>query len=382
MVYFIFFLFSVANCANYYIGQNQETLERVEQFKTRMHQNEIRCFISRAYSGEDAFILDEQNNIDSCLRYVGIKTVLDVNAEKGGLSVGEDIMRFMEDNIKNCQFVISFFTPAFLERSKIPGSGVARELAFISDRIKLEHDNHFFIPILAKGEMHESVHADFRSYLYINPIKNGKFDTDLCITELLKVLENRIFPNKQLLDTPSIEQEKKAIPQTTTWRNLVQMVKKGSSEKSPADLQHILTFLKSWPLLVLEEKEKFLDNFADSISFDIKEWTLHKSFNIEYNFEEEILTTFKTFSDLKLIADEQRKKASSSFKKDKIPNIKTKKIGNCDTPSGKYEIKLEMMVSKESSPGYCSSLFFCYTFIIKPKSFESPSINEIIEKSQ
>jgi hypothetical protein len=176
------------------------------------------CFLARCYTGEEPYILEEQEKINAFLRIMGIRTMLDVNGDQDGLAVGTDTRSFMESGIRDSDVVLYFLTPKGLERSHERTSGFAMELVHIVDRFKQERrgrrDATFLIPVLMAGNDVSSVPVELRSLLFIEALDRAtnKFDLMVFFKEMWPLFETRFFKNhpqlakiKELLNQGALE---------------------------------------------------------------------------------------------------------------------------------------------------------------------------------
>lgn len=157
------------------------------------------CFIARCYTGEDPRILEEQDYINCCLHFMGIRTILDVNGDRDGLPVGADTRSFMERGIFDSNFILYCLTPKGLERSRDPTSGFAMELAHVVKRLKQSYRNKresdYLIPLLMAGDDVSSVPVELERRLFINAQdqRTGQFDFLVFLKEMWPLFGTRIF---------------------------------------------------------------------------------------------------------------------------------------------------------------------------------------------
>jgi hypothetical protein len=159
-------------------------------------------FISRAYTDENPTLLRDLDHINLFLKLSGIRTIYDVNGDQDGLGYGHHTKAFMEDSIKDSQYVLILYTPAYLKRSRNATSGVSEEITHITRRIEKEKKEGkaslaFLIPVLMDGKPDESVPAILNNFLWIDGTRNSPagFDFRYFMEEMLNLFVTRIFTN-------------------------------------------------------------------------------------------------------------------------------------------------------------------------------------------
>lgn len=168
------------------------------------------CFIAHCNTGEQEYILEEQNRIARYLNKMKIKTQYDV---LGALGPGDSIDRFMENGIKKSNFVLLMFTRLGKQRViEDDTSYYATEVRLVIERLRNSDTSDFLIPLLMDGDYLSSVPTQLSGKLYIEAInpETGKFDSALFWRQMWPVFEERIFRDhprlediRKILKTPS-----------------------------------------------------------------------------------------------------------------------------------------------------------------------------------
>lgn len=144
--------------------------------------SEPRCFIS--YSWDYQEHKDWVRVIAENLQENGVKRFLD----QWDLRPGSDLPKYMEDCIRESDFVLLVCTPAFAKKANLQQGGVGYEKAIVTGEIFSEMNRESkFIPILRKGNAGESLPSYLKNRLYID------FRDDKIFSESLEELLRHIY---------------------------------------------------------------------------------------------------------------------------------------------------------------------------------------------
>jgi len=120
------------------------------------------AFIS--YSWDDNVHQDWVKSFATKLRENGIESILD----KWHAVPGDQLPEFMENAIKNNDFVLMVCTPNYKKKSDARAGGVGYEGDIITGEVFVKRNQRKFIPILAQGTWEESAPAWLTGKYYID----------------------------------------------------------------------------------------------------------------------------------------------------------------------------------------------------------------------
>lgn len=103
------------------------------------------------YSHEDNNLKKWVTKFSKDLEDKSIQTILDVK----DLALGEPLSHFVEQSIKNCDYIIVICTPYYKEKADNRTGGVSYENSIIRDYI--DSNQKIIIPVLARGTWDESI---------------------------------------------------------------------------------------------------------------------------------------------------------------------------------------------------------------------------------
>jgi len=142
-----------------------------------------KCFIS--YSWDSDIHKNWVRYIAETLRENGVDVILD----QWRLRLGIDITHFMEESIRESDFVLLICTPEFAAKSNLAKGGVGYEKSIVTGEIfQGINEPEKFVPVLRKGSMQESLPSYLKSKVFVDFRNDDIFDDS--IIELLRHLHN------------------------------------------------------------------------------------------------------------------------------------------------------------------------------------------------
>lgn len=279
------------------------------------------CFIVHAYAGERDDLLQSQAQINELLQLGGLRVIFHTNGDGSGLAVGGDISAFMENSVKESDFVVVYFTKQFAAREKVFNSGVKNEVIHIVDRIAA-NESKFLIPILMETPLESCVPTALRNLMIITPFsQNNHFDINQCAIDLLKLFPSRFFAEhvgvkdsvahylqsvvvenlaqkeSQAVDVTSSPMEvlskKTVLP--TDLPSLFPLIKHMIATPDlsvAAACEDMSIFVNAWKNFDLTTKEELIIGFSKLVSFELPQWPERYDLPIKYNTLEEAQSVY------------------------------------------------------------------------------------------
>ncbi len=144
-----------------------------------------------AYSHEESEHSKWVANLAADLRKNGV----DASLDQWDLVGGQDVVLFMESQIRDSDFVVLVCTPLYAQKSNIPSGGVGFEKNIISAAMLQAKDlRPKFIPILRKGTLDDALPTYLGSKYAIDFREPRKYEDAL--GELLRVIFGEPHPGK------------------------------------------------------------------------------------------------------------------------------------------------------------------------------------------
>ena len=138
-----------------------------------------RCFIS--YSWDSDQHRDWVRKLATRLRECGVDAILD----QFHCAPGMDLTQFMEESVRESDFVILVCTPNFARKADGKVGGVGYEKQIITgEMFSAEARETKFVPVLREGDAKESLPSYLKSRLFVDLRDDGSFETKL--DELLR----------------------------------------------------------------------------------------------------------------------------------------------------------------------------------------------------
>ena len=102
------------------------------------------------------------------------------------LKQGMSPNNYMKANILSSDFVIIIFTPNYLKKIEVLGSGVNTEFSLIQEELFRKISGGKYLAILREGDANHSIPEIMRDTLYFNFVNKDSYNTELCkLIELL-----------------------------------------------------------------------------------------------------------------------------------------------------------------------------------------------------
>ena len=151
-----------------------------------------RIFISYSHDSAEhkKWVLD----LASILRDRGIDVILD----QWGLSLGDDVPKFMERSLAESDRVLMICTPAYVRRANDGKGGVGYEAMIVTGQLVKDLGTTKFIPILRQGEQQRDLPTSVSTRFYIDLSEhnavNHEDQLDTLLRELHKAPANPMPP--------------------------------------------------------------------------------------------------------------------------------------------------------------------------------------------
>ncbi|WP_321428434.1 toll/interleukin-1 receptor domain-containing protein [uncultured Methanolobus sp.] len=149
------------------------------------------CFISYSWDNEEH--KEWVMYLASRLQSNGIKVTLD----EWHLQAGGDLHLFMEESIRNCNYVVIVLTPNYAKKANNREGGVGYENSIITGNIHKHLRQVKYIPIIKSGNLDNSIPEYLAGKKYIPFLEEGKFE------ENLKALVHALY-KKKMNDIPPL----------------------------------------------------------------------------------------------------------------------------------------------------------------------------------
>ncbi|ETA69341.1 SEFIR domain-containing protein [Methanolobus tindarius DSM 2278] len=154
-------------------------------------ENNPTCFISYSWDNEEhkKWVM----YLASKLQSNGIKVTLD----EWHLQAGEDLHLFMEESIRNCDYVVIVLTPNYTKKANNREGGVGYENSIITGNIHKHLRKVKYIPIIKSGNIDNSIPEYLAGKKYISFLEERKFEDNL------KALVHALY-QKKINDIPPL----------------------------------------------------------------------------------------------------------------------------------------------------------------------------------
>jgi hypothetical protein len=146
-------------------------------------EEHLKCFISYSWDSEEH--KDWVRHFGEILQKNGVYVYLDQWDTRPGM----DLPQYMEESIRECDFVILICTPKFSEKANKGTGGVGYEKSIVTGELFTDISKQTkFIPIIRVGSPSESLPSYLKPKLFVDFTDDTQFQS--CIEQVLRHLHN------------------------------------------------------------------------------------------------------------------------------------------------------------------------------------------------